>query len=219
MSGWGEYLLAWVLFLASHAIPVRPPVRARLVALCGRRAYLLAYSAVSLLLLYWLLRAAGRAPFVALWPMPAFVPWLVLAAMLAAAAVMALALGRPNPFSFGGTAAPFDPANAGILRLTRHPILLTVLLWSLAHLLANGDLAHVLLFGGFALVALLGMHMLDRRNRSRMGAPAWQAAGRGLRFGHVPHLGLRLTGALAAVAALVALHPAFAGVAIAHWFH
>lgn len=218
MSYWGEYVAVWTLFLASHAVPARPPVRARLVAALGQRGYLLTYSAVSLALLLWLLRAAGRAPFIPLWPMPGFAPWLILIAMVLATTVLALTLGRPNPFSFGGGTRAFDPANAGILRWIRHPILVAALLWSLAHLLANGDLAHVLLFGGFAIFAALGMKMLDRRNMRHMGEVKWKALRRALRFGRAPQLLPRSAGALVAVAVLVLLHPFVAGVSIAHWF-
>ena len=41
------------------------------------------------------------------------------------------------------------------------------------HLLVNGDLAHVILFGLFALYAVLGMRMIDRRNRRLWGEGLW----------------------------------------------
>lgn len=42
------------------------------------------------------------------------------------------------------------------------------------HLLPNGDLAHVLLFGPFLVMALVGMPMVERRRRREMGEAEWQ---------------------------------------------
>ena len=48
-------------------------------------------------------------------------------------------------------------------------------LWGAAHLLANGELALVILFGSTAGFSLLGMVMIDRRQRRQRGEAAWQA--------------------------------------------
>lgn len=215
MTGWGEYAAAWALFLLTHAVPVRPPVKPWLVARLGRGGYLAAYSALSLLALGWLILAAGRAPWVPLWPAPPAAAWIVLAAMTGAALILAFGLGRPNPLSFGGRRdSSFDPDRPGILRVIRHPVLAAVGIWALAHLVANGDLAHVLLFGGFALFAGLGMAMIDRRNRRAMGADAWAGTlARMRRAPPGPWRGAlaRATFALAGVAGVVLIHPWIAG--------
>jgi uncharacterized membrane protein len=88
--------------------------------------------------------------------------------------ILALSIGRPNPFSFGGARNDqFDPAQPGIVRLSRHPLLLALALWAAAHVVPNGDLAHVILVGTFAAFALLGGRLIDRRKRREMG-PEWQ---------------------------------------------
>jgi uncharacterized membrane protein len=88
--------------------------------------------------------------------------------------ILALAVARPNPFSFGGAGnAMFDPARPGIVRLHRHPLLLALALWAAAHVVPNGDLAHLILFGTFACFSLLGMHLVDRRRQREMG-DRWQ---------------------------------------------
>lgn len=87
--------------------------------------------------------------------------------------ILALATARPNPFSFGRAQnGHFDPARPGLVRLTRYPLLLALALWAGTHLLANGDLAHAILFGTFAGFALLGMRLIDRRRQRQMGT-AW----------------------------------------------
>nr|WP_299880523.1 NnrU family protein [uncultured Sulfitobacter sp.] len=41
-----------------------------------------------------------------------------------------MSLGRPNPFSFGGSRnAQFDPAHPGLVRFMRHPLLVALALW------------------------------------------------------------------------------------------
>lgn len=221
MGGWGEYVAAWVVFLLSHMIPARPALRGRLVALMGRRGYLIVYSVLSVAIFIWLLYAAGRAPYVQVWPMPSWGPWFVLAAMTMAFTLLVFGLFRPNPFSFGGTGGAYDPARAGILRINRHPILATALIWSLAHLVVNGSVAHVILFGGFALFAIFGMVALDTRNRRRMGDAAWAETIAALHQAPLRPTGGTLLRALAVIVTVlifIAIHPWLAGVDIEPYF-
>lgn len=173
MAGWGGFAAAFVAFLLSHAIPARPAVRRPLVRWLGERGYLAAYSAVSLAVLAWLVIEAAHAPPVLLWPYAAWQAWLVNLVMPVACLLIAASVGAPNPLSFGGNACGFDPARPGIAGVARHPLLLALALWAGAHALANGSLAHVLLFGSFAGFALLGMRIIDRRKRRQMGEAAW----------------------------------------------
>lgn len=147
---WLEFSLALAAFLAAHVIPAR--WRGPLVARFGRPGYFTVYGLVSLGLLYWLIVAAGRAPWVALWPQAGWMRWLVNAAMPVALA-LALAGGM------GGLMAGFA-------------------LWAGAHLLANGDLAHALLFGlllGYALFGLGRSRFRWRPGRLVAVPPVWAA--------------------------------------------
>lgn len=171
MTGWLEFILAFAAFFASHAIPVRPPVKARIVALLGARGFSLAYSALSIAVLAWLIVAAGRAPYVELWARMPWQTWVPFIANALAAVLISLAIARPNPLSFGGARnAEFDPDQAGIVGWVRHPLLVAIGLWAGAHIVPNGDLAHVILFGTFLAFALLGMKMIDRRKRRQLGS-------------------------------------------------
>jgi uncharacterized membrane protein len=62
-----------------------------------------------------------------------------------------------------------------ISRIARHPMLLATKLWATAHLLANGTLADVLLFGGFLVWAVADRISVKRRApdpaRAVPGAP------------------------------------------------
>lgn len=174
MTEWLPFIAAFAAFFVSHSIPVRPPIKTKLVRFLGQRGFSLIYSAVSLGMLYLLIYAAARAPYVTLWDQMLWHRYVTLCGMLAMCLLLAISIGRPNPFSFGGWANhQFDPHNPGIVRLTRHPLLMVLALWAGLHLLPNGDLAHVILFGVFAGFALLGMTVVDRRRKRLMGADAW----------------------------------------------
>ncbi len=69
----------------------------------------------------------------------------------------------------GFVAAHLLPGRPRITGLTRHPLLLAIGLWAAGHLVPNGDLAHVLLFGLFLAMSVLGMVALDRRRRRQWG--------------------------------------------------
>jgi uncharacterized membrane protein len=56
----------------------------------------------------------------------------------------------------------------------RHPMLIGILLWSGVHLLANGDLAGTVLFGSFAVYALVAMLSAESRGAVKPVAPMWK---------------------------------------------
>ena len=67
-------------------------------------------------------------------------------------------------FSFVLLAATYVPRNAIKARL-HHPMVLAVKVWALAHLLANGNLAHMILFGTFLVWAALSFRAARARDR------------------------------------------------------
>ncbi|WP_299822288.1 NnrU family protein [uncultured Jannaschia sp.] len=216
--GWTGFIAAFVGFFVLHSVPVRPPVRPWLVARLGHAGFGIVYSILSIAALAVLFVAADKAPYVPLWPEPPGVHWLVLAAMSGASLVLAFGLFQPNPLSFGGTRdSAFDPRRQGLLRWVHHPILAAFFLWSAAHLVANGDLAHAVMFGSFAGFALFGMWIIDRRRCREMGEDAWRRTTMRMHAApiHLPRASvLRFGGAIAAVVALVLLHPWLAGVGV-----
>ena len=66
------------------------------------------------------------------------------------------------PVAFCLFVAAFMPNN--FYRVIRHPMLSGVLIWAFAHLLANGDLASILLFGSFGLFAITDIISVNRRS-------------------------------------------------------
>lgn len=139
-------LLGLVLLLAAHSVRiVADGWRSRTIARLGEGPWKGIYSLVSLagfVLVVWGYGLARQQP-VPLWDPPA---WAVhLAALLMIAAFVLLA-------------AAYVPRN-GLKARLHHPMVLGVKVWALAHLLANGMLADVVLFGAF-----LAWSVLDFRS-------------------------------------------------------
>jgi uncharacterized membrane protein len=162
--------VATLAFLGTHFVS-STPLRAALAGAIGERGYLAVYSIAAFATLGWMIWAYGRAPAQPLWPGLRLVPAAVMpfAFILAACATM----GR-NPTAIGqaGLMKADDPAR-GIIRVTRHPLMWGIMLWGAAHVLARGDLASAVFFGGFVVLAGLGTVLIDARKARNVGAD-WQ---------------------------------------------
>ncbi len=113
--------------------------------------------------------------------------------MLIVCLLLVFGLTSPNPLSLA-RAAGFDPDRPGIAAVVRHPVLYAALIWSGAHAIANGDLAHLTVFGAFSALAIGGMLALDARSRRRLGVQEWERLAR--RTSNIPFLGLARGAAL-----------------------
>ena len=184
-------ILGLVLFLGVHSVRiVAEPWRTQTIARVGEGAWKGVYtllSLVGLVLLVWGYGEARQAPTV-LWASPTWTRHL--------ASLLTL-------FSFVLLAAAYVPGNAIKAKL-RHPMVLGVKVWALAHLLANNTLADLLLFGGFLLWAVLSFRAARGRDRAA-GTPA--PAGRAL-----PTVIVVVAGTLAWVVFALWLHTRLIGV-------
>ena len=169
------FLAALAIFLASHSIPAVPRVRSALVRALGERTYLILYGTVSIVLLGWLIVAARQAPYLPLWSPALWQYWIPLSVMPAALFLLTGGIICPNPLSVGFRARRFDGAEPGIVGITRHPILWGFALWAGSHMVPNGDVVSVVMFGGFAAFAIASIPMIDRRKRRQLGRQAWTA--------------------------------------------
>ena len=135
------------LFFGVHAIPMFPSFKASLQSRLGAMRFKGIYSLIALSGFALILLGMSRAEF-----QPVFTPpaWSVLLAGLA------------MPVSFCLLVAAYVPNN--FRRVIRNPMLSGVLVWALAHLLANGDLASILLFGSFGLYAVVDIIAVNRRS-------------------------------------------------------
>lgn len=143
-----------LLFLGAHSARiVADGWRTRMLARLGEKGWKGLYSAVSLLGFVLLIVGYGQARQqpVLLWAVPTWTRHLASLLTLPA---------------FVFIVAAYVPGNH-VKAVLKHPMILGVKLWALAHLLANNTLADLLLFGGFLLWAVL-----DFRAARRRGEPA-----------------------------------------------
>lgn len=129
-------ILGLLIFIGVHLVPTSAPARAGLVAKLGENQYKIAFSVASFVgfaLIVWgfgLARHAGAN--VQLWTPPTWTKHIAFALMWPAFVLLV---------------AAYVPSH--IRDKAKHPMLAAIKIWALAHLLANGDLAGVLLFAGF----------------------------------------------------------------------
>ena len=146
-------LAGLVLFLGIHSTRiVADGFRARQLAGMGEGSWKLLYTAISfagLGLIIWGYGLARQAP-VALYDPPAWTRHIAALLML---------------ISFVLTVAAYVPRNHFKAKIG-HPMLAGTKVWAFAHLLSNGTLADVLLFGGFLAWAILCFVSMRKRDRA-----------------------------------------------------
>ncbi len=155
-------LLGLALFFGMHTVSIiNEPWRDRMVATIGENAWKGLYALVSVIgfaLIIWGYGLAQDNPVI-LYSPPA---WLRHVAMLLLVPVFPLLLAAYLP--------------GRIKSVTKHPMLLATKFWALAHLLANGTMADVLLFGSFLAWAIVDRISMKRRTqRALPGAPTSKA--------------------------------------------
>jgi uncharacterized membrane protein len=159
-------------WLALHML-VAGPLRPVLIDHIGQHRFRAFFSIASVIGLIWLILAYRMAPYVPLWQPPHGVRHLAMVLVLLAFILLVLGAGPSNPTLAGADLLLKDRLPvSGVVRITRHPMLWAFTLWATAHLLANGHLAAVLLFGSILVTALNGMISIDRKRRADLGT-AW----------------------------------------------
>ena len=142
-----------LVFLGLHSVRiVAPGWRSKMLQEWGEIPWKAAYSVLSLLsfvLIYWGFGLARQQP-VWLWVPPVATRHLAVLLMLPSWILLT---------------AAYVPGNSVKARL-HHPMLLGVKLWAMAHLLANGSLSHLLLFGSFLAWGVACFVSASRRDRA-----------------------------------------------------
>jgi uncharacterized membrane protein len=144
-----ELIAGLVIFFAVHSVSIfNESWRDRMVAQLGERTWQGLYSLLAIAGFVLMVRGYGIAR---LDPLVLYSPplWLRHVAMLVLVPVFPLLLATYLP--------------GRIQTAARHPMLIATKLWAFAHLLANGMLADVLLFGGFLAWAVADRISMKRR--------------------------------------------------------
>ncbi|MCW5688834.1 MAG: NnrU family protein [Pseudolabrys sp.] len=134
-SGLIVLILGLAVFHASHLFVRRRAARAAAIERLGMSGYRIAFSVVSiagLAMIVWGFGHYRASGWIDIWYPPAFMRHITELLMLFASVFLV---------------AAFIPSH--ITARLKHPMLASVKTWALAHLLANGDLGSILLFGSF----------------------------------------------------------------------
>jgi uncharacterized membrane protein len=146
-------LLGLLLFLGIHCTRIFADAwRTNTIVRIGDRPWKLLYTVISfagLGLIIWGYAQARQSPVVLYTP-PQWTHWIAAALML---------------LSFILIVAAYVPGNHFKAKLG-HPMLAGTKVWAFAHLISNGTLADVALFGGFLAWAVLDFTSMRRRDRA-----------------------------------------------------
>jgi len=163
-------VFATAFFLFTHVGIAGTRLRFVIVERIGDTRYIVFYSIISTIGVVWLFAAYLGAPYVELWGQLYGLRVVVLLAMLLAFAFIIIGLTSRPQTLFGTAALEYRLEDvAGIARVTRHPILIGLLLWSVTHMIVNGDVAALILFGSLTLLTAVGIVSMDTKREKRLG--------------------------------------------------
>ena len=150
-----QLILGLILFLGAHSVRILADGwRNQTIEAYGEKAFKGVYALVSILGFYLLVVGYGEARLqpLALWNPPIFTKHISMLLMLLSSILLI---------------AAYIPRNHFKMRL-KHPMVLSVKVWALSHLLANGNLADLVLFGSFLIWAVLNFRSARARDRAQV---------------------------------------------------
>jgi uncharacterized membrane protein len=164
-------IAASAFFLLIHFGVSGTRLRDVLVMRMGAGRYQGVFTLASIIGILWMIHAYGRAPTVELWGQLLGLRPLAFALVFLAFLLAGIGLATPSPTQAGreSNLSQGTDVARGIVRITRHPFLWGVALWALVHLILNGDLASLILFGSLFVLALGGTASIDAKRRRVFG--------------------------------------------------
>ena len=185
-------ILGLILFFGAHVFTTRRDARAQSIARMGEGTYKILYSLVSLAglaLIIWGFAKYRATGWIDVWNPPVAFKHIAVALMLPAVILVVASYIRGR-----------------IYTTLKHPMLTGIKLWAAAHLLANGDLGSIILFGSFLAWAVYDR--ISLKSRSDAGAPPIPVGGPG------NDLIAIAVGLVAYLALAFAFHPVVIGVPV-----
>ena len=180
-----------VVFLGVHTLATRRETRAALIDRFGEGPYKGLFSLAALVgfvLIAWGFSRYRSNDWIQVWTPPIWARHITISLMW---------------FTFVALAC-MNPAPGRIRGWLRHPMLVAIKIWALAHLIANGDLGGMLLFGSFLAWAVYDRIAVKRRGD--LGAP------RVASFTSAD--GVALVAGTLGFVAMIFLHPYLIGVSV-----
>jgi uncharacterized membrane protein len=162
--------VAGLLFLAIHMVPATP-LRRVAVGAVGEGVYTAIFSLLSLGAIWWWVKGFNAVAYdTPLWSYPAWWPWAKAVLLIFAFLLVVGSITQPNPsVPQGGKLLERPDVGQGVLAITRHPMMWGLGLWSLSHLISQPNWRGFWFFGIFALTAIGGAYVQDRRKARELG--------------------------------------------------
>lgn len=135
-----------VLFLGLHLLPTVPDLRGRLIGRLGQSGYKGLFALLSIATFALLVYGFARAPVIQIWVPAPWTRWVAIVLMIPAFILLV---------------AAYVPGQ--IKARVKHPFVDAISTWALAHLIANGDVASILLFASFLAYAVFDRITLKHR--------------------------------------------------------
>ena len=139
-------VLGCVIFIGIHLVPAFATARDRLVDRLSQNGYMMLFTILSLVGIALMVWGKSKAPHTNIWVPPAWGHDTAMVIMFPSMVLLAVAKLPTN-----------------IKRVTPHPMMWGFILWSFAHLLANGDLASIILFGSIGAYSIIALLSANRR--------------------------------------------------------
>ena len=185
-------ILGLILFLGVHTLTTQRELRGACIKALGEGGYKIGYSLASfagLALIVWGFAKYRATGWIDVWYPPTAFKHITVALMLPAVIMVVASYIRGR-----------------IYTTLKHPMLTGIKLWAAAHLLANGDLGSIILFGSFLAWAVYDR--ISLKSRSDAGAPPIPVGGPG------NDLIAIAVGIVAYLALAFAFHPIVIGVPV-----
>jgi len=148
------FILGLVLFFGIHMLPFYPEYRVQLIekldsdTIDAEIMYKIIFSVISLLGLIFIGVGKGSMEFIGLWDIPVFFRYVAVVLILASFILMV---------------AAYPPNN--IKRYVPHPMLTGVIVWGVTHMLVNGDVVSLILFGSFVAYSVVAIKLANKRQQ------------------------------------------------------
>jgi uncharacterized membrane protein len=192
---------ACAYFLLIHFAVSGTRLRDALIGKLGERPYRGLFSLASLIGIAWVVYAYRHAPLVPTWGLLLGLRQAAYVLVFIAFLLAVIGIMTPSPTRVG-MESKLDPEMArGMVRITRHPFLWGVGLWAATHLIVNGDVASLLLFGTMLVLAIGGTAAIDAKRRRKFPErwPAFAQVTSSVPFAAIARGGNRLAPALAEI--------------------
>ncbi len=178
-------IIGIIVFFALHFVPSFPGIKQGLVdrmGLMGYRGFFSVLSTAGLALIVW---GYWQSEFTPVYEPSPNARYITMACVLLAFVCLASANMQNH-----------------IRKALKHPMLVGIGLWALGHLIANGDLASIILFGAFLIYAVIDILAANAQGRVKVVEPK------------LTHDVIAIIAGLALYAVVLYLHPIVIGVAI-----